>query len=104
MGLAPVSPRNLLPRYAGYEINTLFVSGYGYPEIRAIRVRHDSRGNDDGPVLVLGVVPADESEIYYGTLDEILDGWTQVSTQKGGLAWVRIRLLEASGGEIAPLL
>ena len=64
MGLAPVSPRNLLHRYAGYEINTLFVSGYGYPEIRIIRVRHDYRGNDDGPVLVLvlGVVPPVDGE------------------------------------------
>ena len=48
--------------YVGYEINTLFVSEYGYPEIRAIRIRHDSRGNDDGPVLVLGVVPLVDGE------------------------------------------
>ena len=39
------------------------------------------------------------AKIYYRTLDEILDGWTQVSTQEGGLAWVRIRLIEASGSQ-----
>ena len=51
----------------------------------------------NGPVLILGVVPPDavtseQRELYYRTLDGILEGWPEACTGTEGLAWVRDRL------------
>ena len=54
---------------------------------------------NDCRVMVLGVVPADtqeRGEIYYHTLDRILDGWTDHChvDNPNGLSWVIARLRE----------
>ena len=45
-----------------------------------------------GHVAVLGIVPPDDGEIYYQTLDRILKDWADHCGQPGGLAWVMERL------------
>ena len=53
--------------------------------------------NDVGRVMVLGIVPADtraKGEIYYHTLDRILDGWPERCGTPSGLSWVIARLRE----------
>ena len=54
-----------------------------------------------GPVLVLGVVPPDPvihcaKDVFYCTLDRILDGWADVATgtpfERDTLRWVADRL------------
>ena len=53
--------------------------------------------NDVGRVMVLGIVPADTrvpGEIYYHTLDRILDGWPERCGAPSGLSWVIARLRE----------
>ena len=47
---------------------------------------------DQGPLLVLGWVAPDPQEIYYATLELILDGWPAVCGQRNGLGWVKERL------------
>lgn len=55
------------------------------------------------PVRVLGVVPSDpveEHEVYYRTLDKILDGWADLDVSGFDLAWVERRLAEhAAAGQ-----
>lgn len=43
-----------------------------------------------GRVEVLGVVPPDDGEHYYRTLDKILDGWSEEDDRP--ISWVRERL------------
>ena len=48
-------------------------------------------------VLVLGIVPADTpvpGEIYYHTLDRVLDGWAEHCGRPNGLSWAIARLRE----------
>jgi len=45
-----------------------------------------------GAVDVLGQVEPDESDIYYRTLDGILDGWPEMCGTPNGLSWLRERL------------
>ena len=45
-----------------------------------------------GQVKLLGVVPPDDTPIYYQTLDRILVGWANVINRPGSLDWVRARL------------
>ena len=47
---------------------------------------------DQGPLLLLGWVAPDPQEIYYATLELILDGWPAVCGQRNGLDWVKERL------------
>lgn len=46
-------------------------------------------------VEVLGIVPPDDEEIFYRTLDRILKGWLDQCGEPNGLQWVRERLKEA---------
>lgn len=47
---------------------------------------------EGGKVEILGLIPPDDAEIYYHTLDGILAGWADVIWHSGSLAWVRERL------------
>ena len=53
----------------------------------------------DGPVELLGKVPADEQsayrEVYYRTLDAVLDGWAEHSASLQGPGWVKQRIAAA---------
>ena len=44
---------------------------------------------DFGPVLVLAIVPPDQGEIYYETLNELMEGW---ANRPRTLDWLRDRL------------
>ena len=44
---------------------------------------------DQGPLLILSWVAPDPQEIYYATLDLILDGWPAVCGQRNSLDWVK---------------
>jgi hypothetical protein len=46
-------------------------------------------------VEVLGVVPPDEGENYHQTLDQLLEGWSDVCGQPGSLDWVREKVRQA---------
>lgn len=55
--------------------------------------------NDEGSVRVLGVIPPDpmsnprrDEEIYYQTLNVILDGWADPDVSDRDLAWVERQL------------
>lgn len=48
-----------------------------------------------GRVEVLGVVPPDQEEIYYRTLDKLLAGWSEEGARS--ISWVRERLGQATG-------
>jgi hypothetical protein len=57
----------------------------------------------NGPVLILGAVPPDPvtdelREVYYRTLESILEGWPEACTKGEGLAWIRDRLETAGRG------
>ena len=45
-----------------------------------------------GRVELLGVVPPDDDQVYYRTLDRILEGWADAIHEPGSLEWVRARL------------
>ena len=45
-----------------------------------------------GVVQVLGTLAPDQDDIYYRTLNHVLDGWAEVCGQPGSLDWVRRRL------------
>ncbi len=67
----------------------------------ACSARTPDRSN--GPVLILGVVPPDavndeSREVYYRTLDGILEGWPEACTGGEGLTWIRDRLKAAGRG------
>ena len=50
-------------------------------------------------VIVLGKFPADQADLYYGTLDRALEDWAEQCPQnQDGLSWV-IQRLERNGGE-----
>ena len=55
-------------------------------EIYAIRL------GGGGQVQVLGIVPPDPDEIYYTTLDHILEDWSEHCGKRGSLEWVRSKL------------
>jgi hypothetical protein len=60
-------------------------------------------GQANGEVRVLGIVPADPvrpGEVYYRTLDRILDGWADPKVSGFRLSWVAERL--AAWAEPAP--
>ena len=68
-------------------------------EVYAVR----QNGRPQGPVFVLGVVSADEvtdelRDLYYRTLEGILEGWPESCTQTDGLLWARDRLAAAGRG------
>lgn len=47
-------------------------------------------------VEILGLVPPDvDLNVYYRTLDRILDGWSEECGRCGSLDWVRERLVAA---------
>ena len=50
-----------------------------------------------GPVQVLGVVPPDDADIYYKTLDKTLSGWSDEGDRP--LSWVRERLKRTASKE-----
>lgn len=47
---------------------------------------------DVGEVRLLGVVPPDDGNIYYQTLDLILEGWVDAINEPGSLNWIREQL------------
>lgn len=47
---------------------------------------------DNGMVGLLGIVPPDDGEIYYQSLDRILEGWADAICHPGSLTWVRNKL------------
>ncbi len=47
-----------------------------------------------GRVVTLGVVPPDQDDIYYRTLNKVLDGWSEELVRP--LSWVRERLQAAA--------
>ena len=56
-----------------------------------------------GPLFLLGVVPADpvsgeRRDLYYRTLERILDGWPEMCGKHGGMEWVRDRLKQEGYG------
>ena len=58
-------------------------------------------GRTLGPVFVLGTVPPDptddQNRRYWGTLEQILDGWAERCAEPNSLAWVRDRLADQNG-------
>jgi hypothetical protein len=71
------------PRWPTWRVS--YVGGTG--EVYAV----EQQGR--GRVEVLGVVPPDQTEpgeIYYRTLDKLLDGWSEETNRP--LSWVRERL------------
>lgn len=56
------------------------------------------QGNQDGPVLVLGVLPPDpvadeRNQTYYRTLDRVLEGWPEACNKdQNGISWILNRL------------
>ena len=60
--------------------------------------------SDGGNVTILGTFPPDEAgpgEIYYHSLDAVLEGWPEQGGQPGGLQWVRDRLAQSDRGTVA---
>ena len=43
-------------------------------------------------VELLGIIPPDDGDIYYKTLDGVLAGWADVCGQPGSLDWIRQRV------------
>ena len=59
-----------------------------------------STGSGDGPLLILGTFPVDDtptrSDVFYRGLEAHLEGWPQRCREPNGLAWVAERMLEAT--------
>ena len=68
------------------------------------------QGRSIGPVFILGVVPPDipypqdehrepfkKPELYYDTLERVLDGWAEACPKPNSLTWVKTRLEDREG-------
>ena len=44
-------------------------------------------------VMILGTWPPDVGEIYYASLDKVLEGWAERCGPPGGIQWIRGKLV-----------
>ena len=94
---------------ATWRVSYVQTTGEIYALYQSPSLQHNyGRQRSEGPVFVLGIVPADPVPpdtrygdhhcVYYATLDKILDGWPACCGAENSLTWVRDRIAAANAG------